>query len=108
MSFMSDSHPTPVNTILVAATRQRHHALAVNDLRRLHDAQPISLTPFAHGPTPPGVHCKDAAAAYADDCFGESKIVRAGLARPMPDHDLASNLNSARAQVGMWVIPLSK
>ena len=48
------------------------------------------------------------ATAYADDCFGESNIVRAGLAWPMPDHDLASNVNSAIAQVGMCVIPLSK
>jgi hypothetical protein len=46
--------------------------------------------------------------AYADECFGESRMVCTGLACPMPAQDLASNLNSAIAQVGMWVIALSK
>lgn len=69
----------------------------------------IPLSDFCSArPAAPDLRCKDAAAAYADDCFGESKIVRTGLAWPMPAHDLASNLNSARAQVGMWTIPLSK
>ena len=86
MSFMSDSHANQVNRILVAATGRRHHA---------------------HGPTPSEVRCDDAASAYAD-CFGESKIVRDGLVRPIPAHNSASNLKLARAQVGMWVILLSK
>lgn len=99
MSFMSDSHPNRVNRILVAATGRRHYALAAIESRRRHDA---------HGTTAPDIRCNDAAAVYLDDCFGESNIVRAGLAWPMPAHDTASNLNSARAQVGMWMIPLSK
>ena len=87
MSFMSDSDSNQVNRILAAATGRRRHA---------------------HGPAPSKVRCNYAALAYADDCFGESKIVRHGLAWPMPAHESASNLNSARAQVGMWVISLSK
>ena len=87
MSFMSDSHANQVTRILVAATGRRHHA---------------------RGATPSKFRCNDAALAYADECFGESKIVRDGLAWPMPPHESASNLNSARAQVGMWVISLLK
>lgn len=96
MSFMSDSHPNRVNRIPVAATGRSHYALAAIESRRRHDAQPTSLTPVAHGTTAPDIRCNDAAAAYADDCFGESKIVRAGLAWPMPAHDTASNLNDRK------------
>jgi len=68
----------------------------------------LQVMSFMSDSRPIAVRRNDAAAAYGDGCFGESKVVCTGGAWPMPAHEPTSNLNSARAQVGMCVTLLLK
>lgn len=94
------AHLAPMRNALPCATevtRDRGHGSSHIPRPRLHETPPLN-----------DVRREFNSAAYADECFGESKAARAGLAWPIPDHALTSNVNSARAQVGMWVILLEK